>query len=310
MQNSSLWIHNSKRVGRRRSPLQLGLALAPALTCCLSLRALREARIPTAGHQWGTGALVPLVAGAPLSAQHRNILELQSCNFPQSNSRTQQHPDDTLDSNVLAPEPKPEEATDDTLLVDIAERTAQRMLRALEAQFIDTNFSTDGDGRKRWHLPSGALRDLMSLSPEEFLHLAGEPAQVTGAQLSRRAHKRAVEDYASVMLRSANGILGTVEVGNTFPRIGTDGEWKLAGRDAILTMKDGIIKLAAAEGDETLAGADITAPYFFAVRDALDHWRRGAPPPISVHDLLPAVRLIDQAYQRAAEVDRHADKPA
>jgi predicted dehydrogenase len=144
----------------------------------------------------------------------------------------------------------------------------------------------------------GCLRNLGSHGLDMFLQLTGEAAQVTGAQLSRSAHERAVEDYASVMLRSANGILGTVEVGNTFPRIGTDGEWKIAGRDAILTMKDGILKLATSEGDETLAGADITAPYFVAVRDALDHWRRGAPPPISVHDLLPAVRLIDQAYQQ------------
>ena len=42
------------------------------------------------------------------------------------------------------------------------------MLRALEAQFPDTNATTDGEGRKRWHLPSGALRDLMSLLPEEL----------------------------------------------------------------------------------------------------------------------------------------------
>jgi predicted dehydrogenase len=144
----------------------------------------------------------------------------------------------------------------------------------------------------------GCLRNLGSHGLDMFLHLTGEPAQVTGAQLSRCAHERAVEDYASVMLRSGSGILGTVEVGNTFPRIGTDGEWKIAGRDAILTMKDGIMKLATAEGDETLAGADVTTPYFLAVRDALDHWRRGAPPPISVHDLLPAVRLIDQAYHQ------------
>ena len=148
----------------------------------------------------------------------------------------------------------------------------------------------------------GCLRNLGSHGLDMFLHLTGEPAQVTGAQLSRSAHERAVEDYASVMLRSASGILGTIEVGNTFPRIGTDGEWKIAGRDAILTMKDGILKLATVDGDETLAGADVTAPYFIAVRDTLDHWRRGAPPPISVHDLLPAVRLIDQAYQRVLAV--------
>src|SRR5207245_1755707 len=76
----------------------------------------------------------------------------------------------------------------------------------------------------------GCLRNLGPHGLDMFLHLTGEDAQVTGAQLSRRAHERPVEDYASVMLRSASGILGTVEVGNGFPRDGTDGEWKIAGR--------------------------------------------------------------------------------
>jgi predicted DNA-binding transcriptional regulator YafY len=58
----------------------------------------------------------------------------------------------------------------------VSKRTAQRMLHALEAQFTDINVSTDGEGCKRWHLPSGALRDLMSLSPEELAALeAVEP---------------------------------------------------------------------------------------------------------------------------------------
>src|SRR5436190_824921 len=148
----------------------------------------------------------------------------------------------------------------------------------------------------------GSLRNLGPHGLDMFLHLTGEDAQVTGAQLSRRAHECRVEDYASVMLRSASGILGTVEVGNGFPRDGTDGEWKIAGRDAILTMKDGIMKLATAKGDETFLGATVTAPYFTAVRDALEHWQRGAAPPISVHDWARAVRLIDQAYARADEV--------
>jgi predicted dehydrogenase len=152
---------------------------------------------------------------------------------------------------------------------------------------------------RRWLPPEPGPHGL-----DMFLHLSGEETQVTGAQLSRRAHECPV-DYASVMLRSASGILGTVEVGNGFPRDGTDGEWKIAGRDAILTMKDGIMKLATAEGDETFPGADITAPaftasVFTAVRDALDHWRRGAAPPISVQDCARVVRLIDQAYECAA----------
>src|ERR1700689_3216122 len=139
----------------------------------------------------------------------------------------------------------------------------------------------------------GALRNLGPHGLDMFWHLTGEEATVTGAQLSTRAHGNAVEDYASVLLRSASGILGTVEVGNTFPRDGTDGEWKLAGRDAILTMKDGVVKLATKDGDQNLTGTDLTAPYFTAVRDALDHWQRGAPPPIGVEDCLRAVRLID-----------------
>jgi predicted dehydrogenase len=145
----------------------------------------------------------------------------------------------------------------------------------------------------------GCLRNLGSHGLDMFLYLTGEEAQVTGAQLSRRGHQTAVEDYASVMLRSASGVLGTVEVGNGFPRDGTDGEWKIAGRDAILTMKDGVIKLATAAGDETFPGTDVTAPYFLTLRDALDHWQRGAPPPIGVHDCARAVRLIDQAYEYA-----------
>ena len=145
----------------------------------------------------------------------------------------------------------------------------------------------------------GCLRNLGSHGLDMFLHLTGEDAQVTGAQISRRAHDQRVEDYASVLLRSTSGVLGTVEVGNDFPRVGTDGEWKIAGRDAILTLKDGVLRLATAAGDETSPSTEIEAPYFTTVRDALDHWRRGAPPPISVHDCRRAVRLIDEAYARA-----------
>jgi predicted dehydrogenase len=148
----------------------------------------------------------------------------------------------------------------------------------------------------------GCLRNLGSHGFDMFLHLTGDEARVTGAQLSHRAHGHAVEDYASVTLRSASGVLGTVEVGNGFPRDGTDGEWKIAGRDAILTMKDGTIKLATAAGDETSPGDSAVPLYFTAVRDALDCWQQGAPPPIGVHDCLRAGRLIDQAYACAEAV--------
>jgi predicted dehydrogenase len=150
----------------------------------------------------------------------------------------------------------------------------------------------------------GCLRNLGPHGLDLFLHLTGEEAEVVGAQLSARARGQPVEDYASVLLRSASGVLGTVEVGNTFPRDGTDGEWKVAGRDALLRLSDGTLRLVTAGGVETAPGEPAEPLARTALRDALGAWRRGAPPPIGVHDCLRAVRLIDEAYALARRPDR------
>src|SRR6516162_5390105 len=92
----------------------------------------------------------------------------------------------------------------------------------------------------------GCLRNLGSHGLDMFLYLTEEPAQVTGAQLSRRAHEHPVEDYASVFLRSASGILGVVEFGNGFPRDGIVGEWKFVSGPATLAMNCALLKLATA----------------------------------------------------------------
>jgi predicted dehydrogenase len=146
----------------------------------------------------------------------------------------------------------------------------------------------------------GCLRNLGNHGFDLFLHLTGEDAEVTGAQLSARALGQKVEDYASVLLRSRSGVLGTIEVGNTFPRAGTDGEWKIAGRDGIFVAKDETMRLITSVGEETAPAEPAEATALTALRDALDHWRRGAAPPIGVQDCLRAVRLIDQAYALAA----------
>src|SRR5262249_31044269 len=145
----------------------------------------------------------------------------------------------------------------------------------------------------------GCLRNLGPHGLDLFLHLTGEEAEVTGAQISSRALGQPVEDYASVLLRSASGVLGTIEIGNTFPRVGTDGKWKIAWRDAILSLKDGTLRLTTAEGEETAPGEPAEPIALTALRDALDHWRRGLPAPIGVRDCLRVVRLIDQAYALA-----------
>lgn len=54
---------------------------------------------------------------------------------------------------------------------EVSLRTAQRMLRALEAQFPNTETLTDDQGRKRWRIPGGYLREFFSLSAEEVAAL-------------------------------------------------------------------------------------------------------------------------------------------
>lgn len=145
----------------------------------------------------------------------------------------------------------------------------------------------------------GCLRNLGAHVLDLFLYLTGEEAQVTAAQLSWRALGQPVEDYASVLLRSESGILGSIDVGNTYPGNGTDGEWKIAGRDAILALKDNTLRLITATGDTTLPGQPEEPLYVTAVRHTLACWQRGEAPPASVHDCYRAVRLIDQAYAAA-----------
>jgi len=145
----------------------------------------------------------------------------------------------------------------------------------------------------------GCLRNLGAHGLDLFLFLTGEEAQVTGAQLSWAAHGGRVEDYASVLLRSESGVLCTLEVGNTYPGDGTDGEWKVAGRDAMLVAKNGIMCIITAKGEERVPTEPEENSSYAVLRDTLDRWQRGEPPPVSVHDCYRAVQLIDQAYQLA-----------
>jgi predicted dehydrogenase len=146
----------------------------------------------------------------------------------------------------------------------------------------------------------GCLRNLGSHVLDLFLQLTGEDAQVTAAQLSTRALGKRVEDYASVQLRTTSGVLGTIEVGNTVPYDGSDSEFKIAGRDAILVWHhDDTLRVITGSGEQVTAAPPAAPLYPTVVHDILDHFRRGAAPPISVHDCLRVVRLIDQGYELA-----------
>jgi len=121
-----------------------------------------------------------------------------------------------------------------------------------------------------------------------------------------------VEDYASVLLRSESGVLATVEVGNIFPQItapanlqtpwiGTDAEYKLSGSDALLTFKDGVLRVTTKEAQELVEFTPGAPPAYRILEDTLARWQRGAAPPASARDCYRAVELADAAYRLAGQ---------
>ena len=142
----------------------------------------------------------------------------------------------------------------------------------------------------------GCLRNVGLHGIDAFLFLTGEDVEVTGVQTSSRAHGARVEDYATLLLRTASGVLGTIEVGNTFPGTGADAEWKLAGRDALLVQRDGSLRCTTAAGEQALAGQLAEPLPVVAVRDALARWQNGEPPSTGVEDCYRAMRIVDEAY--------------
>lgn len=163
----------------------------------------------------------------------------------------------------------------------------------------------------------GCLRNLGTHATDILVHLFDESFEVTAAQTSNKALGDPVEDYVSVSLRSASGILATVEIGYVFPRKtseggeyrgpsrdklldGADSEWKICGRDALLSAQGGQLRVVTAHGEEMLPGEPQGNPSYQVLADALAHWQRGAPPPVGVRDCWRAVKLVDDAYRLAA----------
>ncbi len=145
----------------------------------------------------------------------------------------------------------------------------------------------------------GCLRNLGLHGIDAFLFLTGEDARVTGVQMNSLAHGQRVEDYATLLLRTPGGVLGTIEVGNTFPAQGADAEWKLAGRDALLVQRDGFLRCTTAAGEQQLVGQPAEPPPVIAVLDALARWQSGQPPAAGVEDCYRAMQLVDEAYDIA-----------
>jgi predicted dehydrogenase len=149
----------------------------------------------------------------------------------------------------------------------------------------------------------GALLNLGGHGFDMARFVTGEEPQVISAVVSRQVHGGEVEDYALATLTTPSGILFHNEVGYTmpsWPANQTDGEQKVAGERLLLRQVPNGLQLLAPGRDEFLPQpAGWQAGYPRAVREALEAYGRGDPPPIPASACAQAVRLIFDSYRIA-----------
>jgi predicted dehydrogenase len=151
----------------------------------------------------------------------------------------------------------------------------------------------------------GALLNLGGHGFDIARFVTGEEPEVVSAVISRQMHDVEVEDYALATMGTPSGILIHNEVGYTmptWPANQTDGEQKVAGERLLLRQVPGGLHILGSGRDEIIPQPpDWVAGYPRAVREALEAYGRGDPPPIPASECAHAVRLIFDSYHAAGE---------
>jgi predicted dehydrogenase len=154
----------------------------------------------------------------------------------------------------------------------------------------------------------GALLNLGIHGFDIIRYITGEEPRVVAAVTSHTIHKREIEDYAHVTLRTPSGIVCLNEASYTYPTSGSDQERKVAAEKALLsattTGGEGVVVVAPDRPgySETRRAPDsYLASWPGVVHDCLDRIGQGEPPPATARDCARAVSLIFDAYRMAGE---------
>ncbi len=154
----------------------------------------------------------------------------------------------------------------------------------------------------------GALVNLGIHGIDLFRYITSEEPQVVSAVTSHAVHKREVEDYAHVTLRTPSGIVFLNEASYTYPGTGGDQERKLSAQKMFLraTTSGGEgVQIVGPGRDETRRAPEgYLSGWPRVVHECLERIGRGEPPPASARDCARAVSLIFDAYRMAGEVAR------
>jgi len=152
----------------------------------------------------------------------------------------------------------------------------------------------------------GALVNLGIHGIDLFRYITSEEPQVVSAVTSHAVHKREVEDYAHVTLKTPSGIVFLNEASYTYPGTGGDQERKLSAQKMFLraTTSGGEgVQIVGPGRDETRRAPEgYLSGWPRVVNECLERIGRGEPPPASARDWARAVSLIFDAYRMAGEV--------
>jgi len=152
----------------------------------------------------------------------------------------------------------------------------------------------------------GALVNLGIHGIDLFRYITSEEPQVVSAVTSHAVHKREVEDYAHVTLKTPSGIVFLNEASYTYPGTGGDQERKLSAQKMFLratTSGSEGVQIVGPGRDETRRAPEgYLSGWPRVVHECLERIGRGEPPPASARDCARAVSLIFDAYRMASEV--------
>lgn len=151
----------------------------------------------------------------------------------------------------------------------------------------------------------GALINLGIHGFDLCRYITGEEPKVVSAVTSHSLHKREIEDYAHVTLRTPSGMIFLNEASYTYPGTSGDQERKLSAEKVFLrattTGGEGV-QIVGPGRDETRKAPDgYLSGWPKVVHECLDRIGRGEGPPASARDCARAVTLIFDAYRMAGE---------
>jgi predicted dehydrogenase len=155
----------------------------------------------------------------------------------------------------------------------------------------------------------GSLINLGTHTLDAFRRFTGEEVSVVSAQLGYRAHNRSVEDFSLAVLKSASGVIGSIESGYCYAGMsGGDQEWRLVTRNAYLIQDAKTCTVKTLDDDKLETTSTISADeaYHRFIVDSLERLRRGDSPAITLRDGLHVLELVEEIYRLAGRQDAGA----